>query len=246
MFAAGWTTLTLFGYVIRLGSPVFWVLCAAAVVGGFAGPPLICDLFASPKTRVVLVLAAGAAALSLIATLSGCATQAKPACLSACGSSSHPGASQRVISRYPVITDGPVTPVGDKVALAYLKSHPVPHRRGMVAGITVANSAYGNDLWDAFSLTALTASGHTVMVLCGDPRTERSCPLQKGEVDLPDDLTNGIYLYVRADGAGNAPGDYRLITLDAVRLPQICSAEYLSSGAFPYNSRFEQCVAGSR
>ena len=167
--------------------------------------------------------------------------------LGACSSLSHPAASPREVSRYPVITDGPVTPAGRKIALAWLKSHTVQRRRGMVAGLVITNSEYGGDTWDALSLTVLTARGRTVTVWCGNPRVERSCPLHKGEVDLASDsdTTNGQYVYVRADGNGNLPASYRLIKALAVRLPQRCSHAYLVSGVFPYDSRFEQCVVGS-
>ena len=44
MFAVGMTTLTLFGYVIRLGSPQFWVLCVAVLPVGYLGPQVFCNL----------------------------------------------------------------------------------------------------------------------------------------------------------------------------------------------------------
>lgn len=159
--------------------------------------------------------------------------------LTACGPPTHHGAA----SRTSAVLDGPVTPVGDQMALAYMKAHPVPALPHMTPGILVGSTDYSDNTftWFAFSLNVLTPQGQTIVVRCGDPAVKRSCPLQKGEVDLPDSLPNGMYLYVRSDGSGNAPGDYRLITVSTARLPQVCSDWYRKQYG-SYDPR-ERCAA---
>lgn len=157
--------------------------------------------------------------------------------LTACGPL---GSGTYTVTRWAPTTDGPVTQAGRSMALAYMKSHPVPPRPGMAAGILVSSTDYGGDTWSAFTMTVLTASGRTVVVSCGNPEAETSCPLQKGEVDLPDSMPNGMYLYVRSDGTGDKPGDYRLVSEGTVRLPQKCSAAFLNLNE--YEPRYEKCV----
>lgn len=175
------------------------------------------------------------------AAASGVAIAALAATLAACGHPA-PAASPHWVSRYSAVTDGPVTPAGRKIALAYMKSHPAPPRKGMVAGIVIENTVYGSDLWTALSMTVLTAQGRTATVYCGDPRTQADCKIQKGEsTALGSYMLNGEYLYVRADGHGNAPGDYQLIRWTTVRLPQLCSLGYRSDGG---PAPGERCTGG--
>lgn len=99
-------------------------------------------------------------------------------------------------------------------AVAYIRAHPVPHRRHMVAGIAV--SEYSDPGTGNWSQTVVTASGRSLTVSCGNPATQVRCSWDGPDPYLAGTGVLGSYEYVRADGTASRPGSIRVIKKEAV------------------------------
>jgi hypothetical protein len=101
-----------------------------------------------------------------------------------------------------------------KLALSYMRRHPVPHRHGMTAGVVVSDYASGT-IWSVtWTLTIALPSGPPVTVPCVNGQVKRTCPWLAG----PDVLGGaaspnpvGVYLYFRSDGVIAKHGDTHVI-----------------------------------
>lgn len=98
------------------------------------------------------------------------------------------------------------------IAAAYVKAHPAPHRRHMVAGVVTGE--YSDPSTGNWSQTIVTASGKTLTVSCGNPATSVRCSWDGPDPYLAGD--GGTYEYVRADGTASRPRDIRVIKRGAV------------------------------
>lgn len=101
-----------------------------------------------------------------------------------------------------------------RAAVAYVRAHPVPHRRHMVAGIAV--SEYSDPGTGNWSQTVITASGRSLTVSCGNPATQVRCSWDGPDPYLAGTGVLGSYEYVRADGTASRPGSIRVIKKEAV------------------------------
>jgi hypothetical protein len=142
-----------------------------------------------------------AAAVAATITLSACGANGSLPTTFAPASTPHPSS----VSKPP----GPsYTPVSPTTALAYVRSHPVPVRPGMTAGI-VLNVNVTNA--GVITVTIVTATGRQAQAVCGTPA--KGCDItDAGKIaNLP-----GTYVYLGGPGVITSSSDIRVITIDAV------------------------------
>lgn len=126
-------------------------------------------------------------------------------------------------SQAPVTANDPGTGTADeradaavyaRAAVAYVRTHPVPHRRHMVAGIAI--SEYSDPGTGNWSQTVITATGRSLTVSCGNPATQVRCSWDGPDPYLAGTGVLGSYEYVRSDGTASRPGSIRVIKKEAV------------------------------
>jgi hypothetical protein len=103
-------------------------------------------------------------------------------------------------------------------ALAYIKSHPVPARRGMVAGIVLSETADTSPTTYTWTQTMITTSGATITITCGSAAAKRPCTWRDPGPEMGAVCTGGpgTYQYFRADGDASSFGDVHVIKYGAL------------------------------